>query len=970
LILSRRTIEPGRVIGRSLLANRGTYRSLAAALPVLGRFMIRPSRLSQPAAGVPAAQAAPAVAAAAITEPHAVSAQEAAAALHTRLDGGLSDAEASSAFARYGSNELAQAPPRLAWQRFLLHLSDLVTWVLIAAAIVSGALGEWVDALAIIAIVVLNTLIGFLQEESASRALAALQKLSAPLAKIVRGGQLRSIAARELVPGDLVHLEAGDHIPADVRLVRSFGFAVQEASLTGESTPVEKDAGAVLAAGTALGDRTNMAYLGTVAASGKATGVVIATGMSTELGRIAGLLERGKSEPTPLQRKLEQLGRILILLCLAIVAVIFALQILRGGSLVEAFLLAVTLAVAAVPEGLPAVVTISLALGLSRMVERNALVRKLPSVETLGCVTVICSDKTGTLTRNEMTVREIVAGDMHYLVTGGGYVPRGEFLEQAAGHSAPQKIDHPTAADALQTALSIGAWCNNARLVPEGDDRWQVIGDPTEGALVVAARKAGIVVDDKDGELLYELPFDSTRKAMSVVVHPAGDGTRICTKGAPEFVLARCDRERCGGVVRPLGAERRQHWLAISGEMASRALRVLGLAYRELPEGGLADVAEERLVFAGLVGMIDPPRDEARLAVQKCRAAGIRPIMIPGDHPATALAIAGELESAAPGQRAVSGAELEAMTDDELTAEVEKIAVYARVAAHHKLRVVEAWQRCGHVVAMTGDGVNDAPAVKAADIGIAMGVTGTDVTKEASDMVLTDDNFASIVAAVEEGRGIYDNIQKVLSYLLSCNLGEILLMFVASLLGWPAPLLPIQLLWINLVTDGLPALALALELPEPDVMRRQPRPPKESVLSWRQSGAIVLQGLLVGAVGLAAFAYADVRYPGDASRARALTFSVLVYAELLRALAARSPTLTWGQIGFFSNPALLLAVIVSALLQTSVVLLPFAQPIFETHAQAAVDWLMLGGLALAPVTIIELGKLANQWWRRPGVENH
>jgi len=926
--------------------------------------MIRPltARTEEPTA----ASASPLLAdasAAFAKAPHAISPEEAAVALHAQLGGGLSEAEAGAALDRYGPNELAQAPPRPAWQRFVSHFNDLVIWVLIAAALVSGVLREWVDALAIIAIVALNALIGFLQEESAGRALAALQKLSAPLAKVIRGGGLRTIAARELVPGDLVQLEAGDHVPADVRLCRSFGFAVQEASLTGESAPVEKDAGVVVAAAAALGDRMNMAYLGTVASSGKATGLVVATGMHTELGKIAGLLERGRSEPTPLQRKLEQLGHLLIGLCLAIVAVIFALQMLRGGSLMEGFLLAVSLAVAAVPEGLPAVVTIALALGLTRMVRRNALVRKLQSVETLGCVTVICSDKTGTLTRNEMTVREIVAGDKHYRVAGSGYVPRGDFVDETPGLIDPQRLDDPAAADELRTALSVGAWCNNARLVPEDDDRWQVIGDPTEGALVVAARKANIVVDDKDGALLYELPFDSTRKAMSVVVRPPGGGTTIYTKGAPEIVLDRCDRERSGGVERPLGDERRQHWLAIGGELASRALRVLGLAYRDLPAGDRQDVAEERLVFAGLVGMIDPPREEARVAVEKCRAAGIRPIMITGDHPATALAIARELEIAAPGRAAVSGAELEAMTDDELAAAVEGIAVYARVAAHHKLRVVEAWQRCGHVVAMTGDGVNDAPAVQAADIGIAMGITGTDVTKEASDMVLTDDNFASIVSAVEEGRGIYDNIQKVLSYLLSCNLGEILLMFVASLLGWPAPLLPIQLLWINLVTDGLPALALALELPEPDVMRRQPRPPKESVLSWQQSGAIVLQGLLVGGVGLAAFAYGNAQYPGDASRARALTFSVLVYAELLRALAARSRTLTWGQIGFFTNPALLLAVVVSALLQTSIVLVPFMQPVFDTHAHAGVDWLMLGGLALAPLTIIELGKLARQWSR-------
>lgn len=887
--------------------------------------------------------------------PHSTSSRSLLETLNVEPQHGLSEPRVLESRELYGSNELAEAAPEPLWRKLLAQFKDLVIWILIVAAIISGILGEWVDMLAILAIVALNGVIGFLQEERAERALAALQKLSSPMARVLRAANWVSLPARDLVPGDIVEIEAGDNIPADARLLEAFSLTVQEAALTGESVPVEKDAQAELDDSTPLGDRRNMLYMGTIAANGKALAVVVSTGMQTELGKIAGLLQTHSPEPTPLQRRLEELGRILIVICLVIVVAIFALQVLRDGHLVEAFMLSVSLAVAAVPEGLPAVVTVALALGLQRMVKRNALVRKLPSVETLGSVTVICSDKTGTLTRNEMTVQELLAGREHFRVTGSGYAPKGEFQRRQDSEWSPVNVqDFPD----LQAALTIGRWCNSARLVPteHGDDGWQVIGDPTEGALLVAARKGRTDREAEQFQVLYELPFDSTRKAMSVVVRsPAGN--QLLVKGAPEVILQLSTQEQVDGQIRPLTEERRQKVLTANAEMASRALRVLAFAQRSDPPDPHSANPETDLVFCGLVGMIDPPREEARLAVQTCRRAGIQPIMITGDHPATALAIAQRLGLASGQQRSLTGEELERLSDAELMSQVEQTPVYARASAEHKLRIIKAWKSRGQVVAMTGDGVNDAPAIKAADIGIAMGITGTDVTKEASDMVLLDDNFASIVSAVEEGRGIYDNIQKVLLFLLSCNFGEILLMFVASLLGWPAPLLPIQLLWINLVTDGLPALALSLEPPEPGIMERPPRRANESILSRELGRSILLQGALVGLVGLLAFGLSYWSHPGDDERARAMTFCVLVYAELLRALAGRSQTLTLIQLRLWTNPVLLLAIGVSGLLQLSIVVFPFTRSVFDVLPHTAFEWMSIVVLALLPVSMIEVVKI-------------
>jgi P-type Ca2+ transporter type 2C len=866
----------------------------------------------------------------------------------------------------YGPNELGQDPPVPLWRKLLSQFKDLVIWILILAAIVSGVLGEWIDSAAIFAIVILNGAIGYFQEERAEKALAALQKLSAPLAKVLRGGALHSIYANELVPGDIVAIEAGDSIPCDARLLQSYGMTVQEASLTGESIPTEKDAAAVFEPSTALGDRRNMVYMGTVAANGKAKAVVVATGMRTEIGRIAGMLKRHTLEDTPLQRRLAELGRILLVVCFVIVGVIFVLQVLRQGHLVEAFLVSVSLAVAAVPEGLPAVVTISLALGLQRMVKRNALVRKLPSVETLGSVTVVCSDKTGTLTRNEMTVQELFADGVRYRVTGAGYAPRGEFYPESEESRDHQTLSPQFSATAcapaqnrvLQLALKIGAKCNSARLSPraDGSGDWEVVGDPTEGALIVAARKAAVDPNDLNELVVYEIPFDSSRKAMSVAIQ-SENGIVLYVKGAPEVVLGKCISEESGDGVICLTEGRRSQLLGISANMAGRALRVLAVAYRQNPPDRKSEDPESDLVFAGLFGMIDPPREEAKLAVETCRQAGIRPVMITGDHPATAMAVGKELGLVGSEDRAVSGNDLEALSDHELSTQIERFAVYARVTAEHKLRIVKAWQSRGEVVAMTGDGVNDAPAIKAADIGIAMGITGTDVTKEASDMILLDDNFASIVSAVEEGRGIFDNIRKVLQFLLSCNLGEIVLMLVASLLGWPAPLLPVQLLWINLVTDGLPALALSLEPPEPGIMNRGPRRANESILSVRLGLSIMFQGIMLGVVGLLAFGLSYSQHPGDDERARAMTFCVVVYAELFRALAARSQSLTVAQLGLWTNPHLLLAVLVSGLLQLGVAVVPFTQRVFDVRPHSVFEWCAIVGLALTPVTCIEIGKL-------------
>ncbi len=884
-----------------------------------------------------------------IEAPFSPSAAALAQRLCTDLERGLTSSEAAARLRRDGPNQLQEAAPPSWWHQLLAQFNQLVIWILIAATILSAFLGDWLEAGAILAIILLNALLGFFQERKAEKALTSLRKLSSPTARVWRDGTLDRIAAEELVRGDLVELEAGDRVPADLRLTIAFALRLEEAALTGESVPVEKQTTAPVASDTALAERTNMAFLGTTAVAGKGRGLVTATGMQTELGRIAGFLETEECEPTPLQRRLTELGRVLIVACLVLVAIIFVLQLLRGESLAQTFLVAVSLAVAAVPEGLPAVVTIALALGLQRMVQRHALIRRLASVETLGAVTVICSDKTGTLTRNEMTVTEIVTGTKSFRVTGGGYQPEGEFLLPN-----DQPIAALNAPDLLQT-LRIGLWCNNAQLeAPQEDEpRWHILGDPTEGALIVAARKAGLE-RAPESKVIDELPFDSIRKLMSIVARE-GRQVFLFTKGAPETLLSRCDREQRDGQILSLGEERRREILEQSHVMAGRALRVLAFAWREASDDPASHL-ERELIFTGLAGMIDPPREEARVAVAKCQAAGIRPVVITGDHPATALAIARELHIARADDRAITGAELETYSDALLTARVPGISVYARVSPEHKLRVVRALKAHGEIVAMTGDGVNDAPAVKTANIGIAMGITGTDVTKEASDMVLTDDNFASIVNAVEEGRGIYDNIQESVHYLLSSNASEIALVLFAALIGWPVPLIPIQLLWINLITDGIPALALAMEKPAPDIMNRPPRPPNEPFFTRRRGARTLIHGALMASVMIGGFAYA-YREAGLAY-AQAAVFYITVFAQLFFSFACRSQRYTLPQLGLFSNPWLLGAIAVSGFLQLALLWFPLTRRVFfENILHFGSDWLLIFFLALIPVSLVEIGKM-------------
>ncbi|HXV27868.1 MAG TPA: HAD-IC family P-type ATPase, partial [bacterium] len=761
------------------------------------------------------------------------SVQETASLLGTDLKRGLTAPQAKKAFEETGPNRLPEAKKISPWAIFFNQFNSVIIWVLLGACVVAGILQEWIDSFAILAIVILNALLGFIQEYRAEKSLAALRQMASPTSRVKRNGMVSVIPSDAIVPGDLVMLEAGDRIPADGRIIRSVQLLTQEAALTGESLPVEKQSTVLEKEEVELGDRKNMVFMGTVAVSGRGEVLITETGVSSELGKIAVMLQTSKEEKTPLQIRLDQLGRRLVVLFLVIVAIVFGLGLLRGNPLVEMFLMALSLAVAAIPEGLPAVVTVTLALGVRRMVKRHALIRRLPSVETLGCATVICSDKTGTLTKNEMTVQRIWANSKIYSVTGVGYAPEGEFLE------AHQPLDLESAPE-LEEALRIGVLCNNSDLYAEGKI-WKVAGDPTEGAFLAAAKKAGF---DKERlvsahPVISEVPFDSDRKRMSIL-RETPQGAVLYVKGAPDVILNLSEKILIKGSDVRLSADDRRRVEQTNDELAGQAFRVLAVARRKFLEGEKPDEKrfEEALTFVGLFAMIDPPRPEVRSAIEKCREAGIIPVMITGDHKQTALAVARELGMLGKNSLALNGTELNELDEKELAAKVARVTVYARVTAEHKLKVIHAWKKKGAVVAMTGDGVNDAPAVKEADIGVAMGITGTDVTKEASDMIITDDNFASIVNAVEEGRGVYDNIVKFIKFLLSYNLAEIFVILIAVLIGLKdrsgqsfIPLTAVQILWMNLVTDGLPAMALGVDPRAPDAMRRPPRKPSETIFN-------------------------------------------------------------------------------------------------------------------------------------------
>lgn len=896
-------------------------------------------------------------ASAAIPAPHALTIAQAAAALKTHIERGLGEHEIEARRAVHGRNRLSEAPPTPLWRRLASQFASVLVGLLLAAALISAVLGEWPEAIAILAIVLLNALIGFLQEESAARALAGLRSLTAPRVRVVRAGQHTAVAADELVPGDLLHVEAGDLAPADARLVSSEQLSTQEAPLTGESTPVWKRSEPI-ATDTPLAERSNMLFAGTTVATGTGLALVVATGMQTELGQIAGMLEQTPQTATPLQKRLAVLGRYLVLACLALVAVIFALNLSRGHPPLEVFLFSVSLAVAAVPEGLPAVVTVALALGVRRMARRNALVRNLPAVETLGCVTTICSDKTGTLTRNEMTAREIWTPGGHYYVSGVGYDPQGGIhpVQQGGRPQAQSELAPPLNPAELPPevarAIAVGALCNNAELQRQDDGAWQVLGDPTEGALRVLSAKAEW---KRGAERLRELPFDSERRMMSVIVREHGE-TLMYSKGAVEAILARSNRVQRQDQEAALTPDIATSLQEAAAGMGARALRVLALAWRPVAEDPAA-AEEAELIVVGLVGMIDPPRDEARDAIARCHQAGIRVLMITGDHPQTAQAIARDLRLSE-AEQVVTGAELARGDEAGLAERVASSEVFARVSAEHKLQLVRGLQARGQVAAMTGDGVNDAPAVKAADIGIAMGRTGTDVTRGAADMVLLDDNFASIEAAVEEGRGIFDNIQKVTHYLLSCNAGELLLLLAAGLAGWPAPLVAVQILWINLITDGVPALALGVEPPERDIMRRPPRSPRAALIPRREALVIAGHGLLIAAAAGAGFAWAL----GDGGaaqegQARAVAFSIMAFSQLFFAVACRSRQYTMPEIGWFTNRPLFAALAASIVLQLGVLSWEPARVFLRTEPLSGQHWAVVLALALVPATVVEGIKL-------------
>ena len=912
---------------------------------------------------------------------HALSAEEALRVLQTDATQGLTSAEAQRRQATYGYNELQERPPITFWQRLWDQLKGFVIVILWVAAIVSALMGDWVEAAAIMLIVVLNAIVGVVQESKAEEALAALKKMAAPEAHVLRDGHRITIPARELVPGDVVLLEAGNIIPSDVRLLEGFNLKVEEASLTGESLPVNKDAGRVLGPDTGIGDRRNSAFMSTMVSYGRGKGLVISTGMQTEIGKIAEMIQAVEEEQTPLQTKLDDLGRTLGIGSLAVCAVVFLVGILRpllsgvpfSMELVsDFFLIAVSLAIAAVPEGLPAVVTVCLALGMREMVKRHALIRRLPAVETLGSATVICSDKTGTLTQNQMTVTQIATAEDTYTVTGKGYEPRGQFLLDRA---AVNLADHPV----LEQALWAGALCSDALLeeAEEGHGSYRMVGDPTEGSLVVAAAKAGYwqATLAQDFPRVSEIPFDSERKRMTTIhaLEAAWGGEQggyvAVVKGAPDIVLEQCTQVQTAAGPVPLTEELRQRITAANTNMASQALRVLTVAYRRLdavPDNPQPADVERDLVFVGLLGMIDPARPEVIPAIQKARGAGLRTIMVTGDYAVTAQAIGNEIGILRPGGQVLSGKEIEALSDAELQAVMDDVDIFARVSPQHKVRIVQALRARGHVVAMTGDGVNDAPALKQADIGVAMGITGTDVSKQTADMVLTDDNYVSIVSAIEQGRIIYSNIRKFVYFLLSCNLAEIAIIFIGMLLGWSSPLTAIQLLWLNLLSDGAPALALGLEKGDPDIMEQPPRPPQEPVINRDMLAGVLVQTVAIAGTVLLAYwigltFYAD-KYGTDSTQtAETMAFVTLVLSELFRAYTARSERYPLLKLGVFSNKWMQYAVGFSVLLLLVVVYIPFLQPIFNTIPLNLEEWALMLPLILIPSLAAELQKSVTRW---------
>lgn len=874
-------------------------------------------------------------------------AKKAHTSLYSETHSGLSEKEAKKKLLEYGPNLLTEKKKMSPAKLLLNQFTDIMVLILMVSTAISAFMGEMTEAVTIIAIVVLNAILGFVQEFRTEKTMEALKRLTAPAAKVMRSGRQVSIPAEQIVPGDVIVLEAGDRIAADGVVLESTNIQVDESLLTGESVPVEKFA-VSRGIGQDQEDKRNKVFMGTCVTSGRARALVTATGMCTEMGGIAGMIQNIEEEQTPLQKRLSKLGKVIAAGCLIVCAIVAGAGILRGEEVFSMLLSGISLAVAAVPEGLPALVTISLALGVQRMLKRNVLIRKLPAVETLGCAGVVCSDKTGTLTQNKMTVRRIFTGNRLTEIKDTKRSGRYFF-------SGGRPIE-PLKDNALRLALEIASVCNNAGLVSEkskhNEERWNFTGDPTEGALMAASVRAGLTPDVL-ASMYYridEIPFDSDRKCMSVVCSNKKNVSFVFTKGAPDMLLKKCTSLYQSKGITILSGDLKAKILKANDAMAQDALRVIAVAYKELDSLAYnRDGLESGLIFVGLIGMLDPPRPEAAEAVLRCRLAGIKPVMITGDHKLTAVAIAKELDIYTQGDKVLTGAQLDQMDDKSLEEAAPDVSVYARVSPKHKLMIVRAHKRAGNIVAMTGDGVNDAPAVKEADIGIAMGLTGTDVTREASSMVLLDDNFATIIAAIEEGRVIYNNIRKFIRYMLACNLGEVLTMFLGMLAGLPVPLLPIQILWINLVTDGLPAVALGFDPPEKDIMKRPPRKSDESIFSQGLAGTILFRGTLIGLTTLTV--YVSVLYfTADIGLARTSAFVTLVLTQLIHVFECKSERRSIFRITLLNNIYLVLAVLCSLLMTLCVVYIPFLQNIFRTLPLGLSEWLITGGLScLGPV---------------------
>ncbi|MEH2382312.1 MAG: cation-transporting P-type ATPase [Nostoc sp.] len=903
---------------------------------------------------------------------HSLEVDKALDLLDSNADSGLTPQEIQQRLQKYGPNELEEIAGRKAWEILLDQFKNIMLLMLIGVALISGLIDLWgwragtlkpgevpfKDTIAILAIVILNGILGYVQESRAEKALAALKKLTSPLVRVIRDARQEEIAAKELVPGDVMLLEPGMQIAADGRLIEQSNLQVRESALTGEAQGVNKQASLKLPEETDLGDRLNVVFQGTEVVQGRGKVLVTNTGMTTEIGKIATMLQSVENEPTPLQQRMTQLGNVLVTGSLILVAIVVVGGVIKDGgfkNIQELLEVSLSMAVAVVPEGLPAVITVTLALGTQRMVRQNALIRKLPAVETLGSVTTICSDKTGTLTQNKMVVQSVSTNNKTFRVTGEGYTPTGDF--QLNGQKI--SLEESPEISALSVACAV---CNDSVLQKEQGE-WAILGDPTEGALLTLAGKAGIEKDQWNSKLprVREFPFSSERKRMSVIfqvqqvatgeassrgVDPAiasllkSEPYLMFTKGSPELILARSAQIHLGNYTGSLTEEQRQKILAENDQMASKGLRVLGFAYKplaEIPPEGSDETSEQNLVWLGLVGMLDAPRPEVRAAVQECRDAGIRPIMITGDHQLTARAIATDLGIAQEGDRVLTGQELQRMTDQELEQNVDLVSIYARVSPEHKLRIVQALQRRGRFVAMTGDGVNDAPALKQADIGIAMGITGTDVSKEASDMVLLDDNFATIVSATKEGRVVYTNIRRFIKYILGSNIGEVLTIAAAPLIGLGGvPLTPLQILWMNLVTDGLPALALAVEPPEPDVMQRPPFSPRESIFARGLGSYMIRIGIIFAilTITLMWWAYQHTHapdYQGDRDAWKTMVFTTLCIAQMGHAIAIRSNNRLTIEMNPFSNIFVLAAVVVTTILQLMLVYVPPLRDFFGTH---------------------------------------